>query len=283
MLSHGLLIAITMTSMLLTHTLSYRKSCAACNAAGHIGLGLGSLLLRDATRRAASSATWHNSVHVPREKLIAIRYDEREATASNYTGPVPANNKPLEPAFVRELMRHMRGAPAKSRARLPPKLYVDAILRASLEQYKGMPFLISLKIPSAEDGLIDGADASTDVSSSSSSSSKSSDVSSSSGGEAIDYDSAGPSLTLCGDTHGQYCDFADLLLGSPPGADATTYSVSGAGFPSNARQYLFNGDFVDRGPQSVEILLSLLVRTSIYSSQSEGLEITIHVLYRRSN
>ena len=46
-------------------------------------------------------------------------------------------------------------------------------------------------------------------------------------------------VTVVGDLHGQLYDFDHML--------------SLAGFPSPDNQFLFNGDFVDRGPWSVEV------------------------------
>eukprot|EP01038_Epipyxis_sp_PR26KG_P016317 gene16317-22228_t len=50
-------------------------------------------------------------------------------------------------------------------------------------------------------------------------------------------------ITVCGDTHGQYLDFASI------------FSDDVGGFPSTSNIYIFNGDMVDRGEYSVEILL----------------------------
>jgi len=53
----------------------------------------------------------------------------------------------------------------------------------------------------------------------------------------------GKKVTVIGDLHGQLFDFSHML--------------GIAGYPSPDNQFLFNGDFVDRGPWSVEVMLSL--------------------------
>ena len=54
----------------------------------------------------------------------------------------------------------------------------------------------------------------------------------------------GQNLTVVGDIHGQ---LADLL-----------HIIDEVGFPSETNFYIFNGDFVDRGPQGVEVMCILL-------------------------
>jgi serine/threonine-protein phosphatase 5 len=57
--------------------------------------------------------------------------------------------------------------------------------------------------------------------------------------------SATPRLTVCGDTHGQYYDVLHVFERN--------------GFPHRTNPYLFNGDFVDRGSFSVEVILTYLL------------------------
>ena len=49
---------------------------------------------------------------------------------------------------------------------------------------------------------------------------------------------------MCGDVHGQYYDLLNI------------WELNGQ--PSTSNRYLFNGDFVDRGSFSVEVILALL-------------------------
>ena len=54
-------------------------------------------------------------------------------------------------------------------------------------------------------------------------------------------------LVVCGDTHGQYTDLIGMI-----------FSDKVAGFPSPENVFIFNGDFVDRGENSLGVIITLL-------------------------
>jgi serine/threonine-protein phosphatase 5 len=60
----------------------------------------------------------------------------------------------------------------------------------------------------------------------------------------------GHTLTICGDTHGQFYDVLEIFQRN--------------GYPSETHHYLFNGDFVDRGSWSTEVALLLYAFKLLY-------------------
>ncbi|CRG93910.1 serine/threonine protein phosphatase, putative [Plasmodium gallinaceum] len=57
-------------------------------------------------------------------------------------------------------------------------------------------------------------------------------------------------LTICGDIHGQFYDLLNIM------------NING--YPSEKNSYLFNGDFVDRGSFSVEVIIFLYLAKLIF-------------------
>ena len=120
-----------------------------------------------------------------------------------------------------------------------PAADVIRILKAAVEQNKLLPNVIRLKVPELDQSTspvsVDTAIDGTILDNSNSNSNK--DIST-----PIKFGN----FSICGDTHGQYFDVMNI------------FTDKVGGFPSKSNVYLFNGDYVDRGKYSVEIVLTLI-------------------------
>jgi hypothetical protein len=67
-------------------------------------------------------------------------------------------------------------------------------------------------------------------------------------------------LTVVGDVHGQYADFAQIFEHDSLG-----------GYPSTSNQFIFNGDLVDRGDKALEIVTTVLLAKALCPS-------SVHIL-----
>lgn len=115
----------------------------------------------------------------------------------------------------------------KQAAKLPAE-EVFRILEASTKQHKLLPNILRISTPPIEE-------------------SKTSISADGTVTETISSINDAPGhLNVCGDTHGQFKDVLNI------------FSDGVGGYPSAGNVYVFNGDLVDRGPMSFEIVMSLL-------------------------
>lgn len=109
---------------------------------------------------------------------------------------------------------------------------VMLLLDASILQHTLLPNVIRLKIPILDTSDVDSATVTVE----------SSTIESNGSENATEYGN----FSVCGDTHGQFYDVINI------------FEEDIGGFPSKSNVYLFNGDFVDRGAYSIEVILTLL-------------------------
>jgi len=140
----------------------------------------------------------------------------------SYSGPrIGPEGITLE--FVIKMIEHFKAR------KLLHRKYLWYVLTHVLEMYNKMPSLVRItlpKSPQTKHGFLWGKK------------------------QAASQWQQKPSLSVCGDTHGQFYDLIHI------------FELNGLPGPENP--YLFNGDFVDRGPFSFETVTTLLALKCLY-------------------
>lgn len=126
------------------------------------------------------------------------------AVDSKYDGPVFEKDDDFDSKFIEQMIQRMENQ------KMIHRKYAYKIILKSLDIFKQMPSVVSVKLPKTENSK----------------------------------------LTVCGDIHGQFYDLLNIFRKN--------------GFPSANHTYIFNGDFVDRGSFSVEVILTLLAFKCLY-------------------
>tara|TARA_B100000780_G_C21096135_1_gene442072 strand:+ start:96 stop:1799 length:1704 start_codon:yes stop_codon:yes gene_type:complete len=146
----------------------------------------------------------------------------------SYKGPRLEPETEITDAFVRELCEWQRGQQQLHRK------YMVVILLRMLEYMRHQPSLVEAKfgarIDDATEEQIKEASKATGIVS------------------TADF---APHFNVCGDTHGQYYDLLNIF-------------ENVRGWPSPNNPYLFNGDYVDRGSFSVEVVTTLFSYKLLY-------------------
>jgi len=121
---------------------------------------------------------------------------------------------------IESMIRHLMDKHAVKKK--IPKSFVDTLLDASIAMHTALPNIIPVERLLAESAEQDPS--SDEI--------------------VVEY---GSRLSVLGDLHGYYDDLA-MLFKEPELGD----------MPSPYNQYIFNGDLVDRGPMSVEVIVTVL-------------------------
>lgn len=126
---------------------------------------------------------------------------------SKYDGPVLPHDAEGKPVVSMDFVKEC--IEHLKAQKLLHRKFVCELLVAARSMFKALPSLLRVPLPALPDGSGTGT------------------------------------VTVCGDTHGQYYDLLNI------------FEIGG--FPSEINPYLFNGDFVDRGSFSFENVMTLIL------------------------
>ena len=126
---------------------------------------------------------------------------------SKYDGPVLPHDTEGKPVVSMDFVKEC--IQYLKAQKLLHRKFVCELLVAARNMFKALPSLLRVPLPALPDGSGTGT------------------------------------VTVCGDTHGQYYDLLNI------------FEIGG--FPSEINPYLFNGDFVDRGSFSFENVMTLIL------------------------
>ena len=125
------------------------------------------------------------------------------------------------------------------RGKSPSMEILRNILNQSRKQHEMLPNVIRVSIPTSTTATTTRIEETTTTTETESNNETKDEV----------VESRGPpgGLVIVGDTHGQFADLMGMI-----------FSEKVAGFPSSNNVFIFNGDFVDRGENSLGVIITLL-------------------------
>ena len=139
----------------------------------------------------------------------------------------PVTNNPIiTEQFIHDLMNHF------DENKLLAEQYLESLLVAATVYFTSLPTLIHVTLPPKLESMKYGGDKQEE------------EEEDDDALKQEDDNNGPPRFTVVGDLHGQYLDLCEI------------FRIQGLPSPSN--YFLFNGDFVDRGTSSYEIMCLLL-------------------------